>query len=503
MNFEHTVGRILDLAAAAVPTRPAVTLANESRTFAQTRGNAVRIANALTALGLRKGDRLVFWGPASLAEVDVFFATQMLGIVFIPLKDTLHLHEAEAQLAYVRPRLVVGDAAVAHGLRELERRGLPVAHVNGNGPDTDLNAAALAASGRTVSAQVDDEDIHAIFLTSGSTGEPKGVMVSHRASWHRSLAAATRTPACGGGGEINMFPLFHWAGWNFLLTAWMHLRTIHLTHRADAASLAEIIDRHAPASLYAIPAVWDRLLSYDRTFRTDSLIWARTGTSRFEPDLIRRIHARFPRAHVTSSWGATELGTGATVDESDLAARPYCVGLPTPGTELRIVDGELVGRSNQMMSGYFERPEATAEVLVDGWYHTGDLAETDADGFLTIVGRRREVIRSGAETIAPSEVEAALAGLPGMSDVSVIGLPDATWGEVVCAAVVLDLGAVLPTVETVRRHLAGRLAPYKHPRRVIQVATLPRTPATGQIQRSRVRQDLLRRTEVEMPSAPA
>ena len=492
MRFVHTVGRILDLAVAAVPNRLSVTLGDQTRTFEQSQRDATRMANALHDLGLRHGDRLMYWGPISLHEIDVFFATQKLGVIFVPFKDSLSPREALAQVAYVKPALIVGDAVMADRLTELANlTGAAFATLGGHGPGTNLDAAFEKASDTPLDINIEDEDIHAIFLTSGSTGEPKGVMVSHRASWHRSLAGATRTPACGGRGEVNMFPLFHWAGWNFLLVAWMHLRTIHLTPKADAVSLAEIMDRWAPGSLYAIPAVWERLLEHDSEFQTSSLRFACTGTYRFEPSLVDRIREKFPNAYVTSSWGATELGTGATIGQDDLPAKPYSVGLPTPGTELRIEDGELIGRSNQMMSGYFELPEITAETMSDGWYHTGDLVEIDDDGFISIVGRRREVIRSGAETIAPAEVEEALAGLPGIDEVSVVGLPDPLWGEVVCAAVVLRTGADIPTVEMMRMHVAGTLAPHKCPRRVFAVDSLPRTPATGQIQRSLVRSTIM------------
>ena len=139
------------------------------------------------------------------------------------------------------------------------------------------------------------------------------------------------------------------------------------------------------------------------------------------------------------------------------------------------------------MSGYFDLPDETAAVLENGWYTSGDLAEMDDEGYLRITGRRREIIRSGGETIAPSEVEAALEGFPGVREVGVVGLPDATWGEIVCAVLVLEPGASAPSVQSIRAHVATRLASFKHPRAVARVAALPRTAATGQIQRGQLR----------------
>jgi acyl-CoA synthetase (AMP-forming)/AMP-acid ligase II len=180
-----------------------------------------------------------------------------------------------------------------------------------------------------------------------------------------------------------------------------------------------------------------------------------------------------------------------TLHDSEIERRPGSVGLPYPGCEATIVDGELRLRSLSMTDGYFELPEQTAAVFEDGWYLTGDLAERDADGFFSITGRRREVIRSGGETIAPAEVELALRGLPGMLDVAVVGLPDPVWGEIVCAALVVQEGCAVPTVEMLRCHVGSGLASFKHPRRVVRMTELPRTPATGQVMRTRVRETIL------------
>jgi acyl-CoA synthetase (AMP-forming)/AMP-acid ligase II len=175
--------------------------------------------------------------------------------------------------------------------------------------------------------------------------------------------------------------------------------------------------------------------------------------------------------------------------DPDLFTHPGSVGHAIPGVQARVADdGELLITSDRLMSGYFELPAETAEALRGGWYHTGDLAEQDDEGYLYIVGRKKEVIRTGGETVAPVEVEAALAGYPGLADLAIVGIPDAQWGEVVCAVVVLQAGAALPGVEGLRTHIGDRLAPFKHPRRVVEVEALPRTSATGQVQRAKLAQ---------------
>jgi acyl-CoA synthetase (AMP-forming)/AMP-acid ligase II len=142
------------------------------------------------------------------------------------------------------------------------------------------------------------------------------------------------------------------------------------------------------------------------------------------------------------------------------------------------------------MSGYFDLPDETAAVLDGGWYRTGDLAEIDGEGYVSIVGRRKEVIRTGGETVAPAEVEAVIASHPAVLEAAVIGLPDAQWGELVCAVVVARPAVAAPTVAELREHIGARLAPFKHPRRVVTVDRLPRTAATGQVQRARLQQAL-------------
>ena len=195
-----------------------------------------------------------------------------------------------------------------------------------------------------------------------------------------------------------------------------------------------------------------------------------------------------PAASTSVLYGSSEGGHHSTLFDRDLGTRPGSVGrVAPPGVVKLSPDGEILYRSPTLMDGYFDRPEETAAALDGGWYHTGDLATMDADGYIWITGRARELIRTAGEWVAPVEVEQALSGLAGVSDLAVVGIPDAEWGEVVCVAVVAAPGGPEPTVEAVRGHLGERIASFKHPRRVVAVESIPRTPATGQVQRTLLR----------------
>jgi acyl-CoA synthetase (AMP-forming)/AMP-acid ligase II len=354
----------------------------------------------------------------------------------------------------------------------------------------NLHKAAIAALGQPYGGpRARPDDTHAIYLTSGSTGTPKGVMVSHKANWLR----ANLTQRLGSSrGAVCMFPLFHMGGWQMLSHAWAVRRPIHFVPRANAEDLLGAIERWHAASIYAIPAVWRRILACTQSFDTSGLRIADTGTSFVDQDLILELRERFPQALTGIGYGSTEIGSGMWLAHEELLAKPGSVGLPTAGVEARIDNGELLLKAATVMDGYYKLPAETAESLQDGWYRTGDLAITDGDGYFSIVGRRREVIRSGGETIAPVEVEAPLVGIDGVKEIAIVGLPDATWGEIVCAAVVYAPGSARISIETLQSRLTN-VAKFKHPRKMVEVAQIPRTSATGQVQRDTLRREIMAR----------
>ena len=482
---------VLSCAAGTVPHRLAVTLGEEALTFAEVEGRANRASHALLGLGILPGDRVAWWSDTSLDGVGLYFGLSRIGVAFAPLNPAYRDDEVTAALEYLRPRLLVVDAAHAERAEQLvSGLDIPLATVGeaGSRPGTDLTALCQSASARPLDVPLPAEEaICTIFLTSGSTGRPKGVMVSQRATWLRTHAGAAAHTTSGGRGQVVMFPLFHMAGWNFAAMAWSAHQPAHLVRRADADELLSAVERWSAATLYCIPAVWRRILDCDRPADVSSVVWALTGTSQVTTELLHGIKERFPSSRTTVNYGSTETARAVALCDADLFSHPGSVGHPIPGVQAKLADdGELLMTSDRLMTGYLGMPDETAEALRGGWYHTGDLAEQDDEGYLYIVGRKKEVIRSGGETVAPVEVEAALAGYPGIVEVAVIGVPDPEWGEVVCAVVVVADGDAVPSVDGLRAHIGDRLATYKHPRRVARVDRLPRTAATGQIQRSRL-----------------
>lgn len=482
--MELLVGDVFRNAARAVPHRRAFAFGDRTLTFGELDRAGNRLAHALRAEGIGLGDRVAVWSDSCVDLVPLFVALAKLGAVFAPLNTRLGVDEAAPVAEMARPALLLVDPArFADGAALAGRVGVPWRALGDGptGPDAPDDDPGEVA-GLTGASP------HVLFATSGSTGRPKGVVVSHRASVMRCHPGAQIEPR---GTLVCPFPLFHMAAWTLSMQQWHARGGMVFTASADGAEICRAIEAHRANRAYLIPAVWRRVLDHLATPEgagcdLSSLRFADSGTSATPPELLADLRAALPDAVLRVFYGSTEAANVLARDEAEADERPGSCGVPSPLVQVRVADdGELLVRSPLLFDEYFGDPEATAAAFVDGWYRTGDKVEADEDGHLSITGRVNDVIRTGGEGVDPTEVEGVLRTHPAVDDVAVVGLPDARWGELVCA-VVVPVDGVVPSVEDLRRHGADHLAPYKLPRRVEAVDVIPRTLATHQVQRALV-----------------
>ena len=481
-----TIGSVFRNSARATPHRPAAVLGSRTLTFGELDRLADAWISALRSAGLQRGGRVLSWTGTAVDVVPAFAALARMGAVYCPLPGTLGATEAASIAEVCRPALLLADDEHAAAARQLAGTcGVPLLVLDDVVP-------RLATDPEPYDDVPDELDPHVVFFTSGSTGRAKGVVLSHRVNYLRSAPGAQLEPR---GAMVCVYPLFHMGAWTISLQQWQARDTVVFVPRPEGSAVCTAVRRHHATRINAIPAVWQRVLDSLETEddgdgpahgTLPSIQFADSGTSATPPGLLARIARGCPNAWLRVFYGSTEAGNVASLGGDDITNKPGSCGVPASATEVRIDagSGELCARGPLVFDGYLNDPTATAAALQNGWYHTGDIAEVDADGYLSIVGRVADVIRTGGESVAPAEVEAALQDLPGASDLAVIGLPDEQWGELVCAVIVPSDAP--PTLEDVRAWCGARLASFKVPRMLHLVESLPRTPATGQIQRRRL-----------------
>ena len=464
-----TVGRVFREAAEAVPDVAAVHLGGASWTFGDLQARADRFRAGLAAAGCSPGDVVGVHVDLHLDLMALFVALAQSGAVFLPFDPAV---APEHRPASPLDLLVVDDA---HSSAAPD--AVPTVALADLGVEDPPPPVPLVAEDAPQSA----------FFTSGTTGLPKVVALSNRTQWLRSTAGPLVDPR---GTTVCMFPFFHMAGWLVALQCWQARAAVVLVHAADAESLLGAVAEHRAERLYAIPAVWRRVLDADpRGERGASLRYIDTGTSAAPPELLAELAARYPHARQRVFYGSTEAGPVLMLDGADVERHPGAVGRPLPGVEVRRADdGELLVRGVHTFEGYLD---GTPGVDAAGWYSTGDLVEC-SDGVWSITGRSRQVIRTGGESLSPREVEEVLEAVEGAHDVVVLGLPDPQWGEIVVAVLERDPAAAAgDLVARARERATELLVPAKRPRRYEVVSALPRTSATGQVRRAELTERLV------------
>ncbi|MGW6024129.1 acyl-CoA synthetase [Streptomyces sp. NPDC055099] len=480
------------------PHRTALTHQGRTISYAVLHSRVLRLAHALRAHGVRRGDRVAYLGPNHPAYLETFFAAGALGAVFVPLNTRLAAPEIAYQLADAGARTLVHSPAHASVVADLRQTAGQVVLA------VEVGAEYEALLGGSVEEVLDEavggDDVCLLMYTSGTTGRPKGAMLTHANLTWNAVNVLVDADLTADTVALVSAPLFHAAALG-MLTLPVLLKGGHcvLVESFDPAETLDLVEQHGVGALFGVPTMYERLTRQPR-WRTADLSTLRIlmcGGAPVPAPLIETYAER--GLAFQQGYGMTETAPGVLYLDAEHAQRKAgSAGVPHFFTDVRVVrpdlspagtgeTGEVLVRGPHVTPGYWQLPDETAAAFADGWFRTGDAARVDADGFVTIADRLKDMIISGGENIYPAEVESALLAHPDVVECAVIGVPDARWGEVPRAVVVPREGTA-PAPDDVLGFLAGRLAPYKVPKSVVCVDELPRT-ASGKLHKPSLRRD--------------
>ena len=489
------------------PDKPAIRFPGRELSYAQLAALVEELAAALAAKGVGRGGCAAYLGYNSPEMLALLFACARLGALFMPLNWRLAAPEHGTMLADCTPKVLFVEApfvAQTEGLRASLGETLNgVTLVSMGEPQRGWLAYPefLSAAKRTAprDPEVDDATPLLICYTSGTTGRPKGVLLTQAALAANAANSADMHDLVASDRILTTLPLFHVGGLNILTTPALAVGASVVLHpKFDPEASLAAIERERITLTVLVPAQLDMLIAHPRWRSADlsSLRMISTGSSIVPERLIRALQERgVPMVQV---YGATETCPIATYQKlADVERKPGSAGRPAPGCEVRVagdrggddlapgITGEILVRGPNVMIGYWRAPQATAEVLRDGWFRSGDMGHWDEDGYLFVDGRRKEMIISGGENIYPAEIANVLIECQDIAAATVVGRPDPRWGEVVVAVVVPRSGADLSR-ERVLGLFEGRIARFKHPKEVLFVGEMPKT-ALGKVRKEDVR----------------
>jgi acyl-CoA synthetase (AMP-forming)/AMP-acid ligase II len=520
---------ICDLAAAEAPDATALVSDGRRLSFA---GLAQRVEAVAALVGRHTapGDRVVLVADNHLDVVTALYAVPRAGAILTPANTRHTPAEVAALIEATRPTLLLGDPTQLDRLAGAPPTGAGVptvlslggAHPSASGdltaladalagaPDaapTDRAATAAPTAAAAAAATADDGACACAWLihTSGTTGRPKGAMLTHRSLIAAVLNSAIARPLRDDDVYLFPFPLFHVAAYN-VVHAHLRRRPVVLVPRFDAATVLALIDAERVTCCSLAPTMLSMLLDHpDRSAASlDGLRQISYGASAMPLDLLRRVLEELPHCGLAQGYGMTELSGNAVFlspeDHRRAAAEEpgllAAAGRPGPLVALRIVDdddrevapgepGEILVRGDQVCAGYWNDPDASAAVRLGPWLRTGDIGRID-DGVLYVVDRKKDLIITGGENVASREVEDVVSLHPDVAAVAVVGVPDDRWGETVCAVVVPRAGAAPIDPAALIAWTEGRLAGFKRPRRVVVTTELPLN-ASGKVDKVALR----------------
>ncbi|MEV0188259.1 long-chain fatty acid--CoA ligase [Kitasatospora purpeofusca] len=471
------------------PDRPALRFGSAVTTYAELDAAASRVAGKLLAQGLTVGERVGVMLPNVPAFVTLYYGILRAGGVVVPMNPLLKAREIEHCLVDSgAARLFVYEGAVQEATAGAGTAGTTVTAVDPalSWADDHLRIQAEALRG--------DDDLAVILYTSGTTGRPKGAALTH-CNLGRNTEVVVETVIQLGPLDVLLgcLPLFHAFGQTCGMNAAVRQGTcLVLVPRFDPAVALALMDQLHVTVFQGVPTMFNALLHQPSSVTGSEAAGLRvcvSGGAALPTEVLHAFEARFGCA-VAEGYGLSETSPVVTCNHVDRPRKAGSIGTPIKGVDVRLVDsaggdvlpgevGEIAVRGHNVMAGYWNRPDATAEAIPDGWFRTGDLARQDDDGYLFIVDRKKDLIIRGGYNVYPREIEEVLYEHPGVIEAAVVGIPHDTLGEEVGAAVVLTSDTQV-TPEELQSYVKERVAPYKYPRELWILATLPKGP-TGKI----------------------
>lgn len=503
------------------PDAPALRFVGNTMTWADLRRRVAALAGALSGRGVGFGDRVMILMLNRTEFVESVLAANMIGVIAVPLNFRLTPTEIAVLVEDCVAHVMLTEAAlapVAIGVRNIQPLLSVIVVAGGSSQDSVFGYEDLLNEAGDVHEPVDipNDSPALIMYTSGTTGRPKGAVLTHA-----NLTGQAMTALYTSGANINSdvgfvgVPLFHIAGIGNMLTGLLlGLPTVIYPLGAfDPGQLLDVLEAEKVTGIFLVPAQWQAVCTEQqarpRDLRLRVLSW---GAAPAPDALLRQMSATFPETQILAAFGQTEMSpvTCMLLGEDAIAKRGS-VGRVIPTVAARVVDqnmndvpvgevGEIVYRAPTLMSCYWNNPEATAEAFAGGWFHSGDLVRMDSDGYVWVVDRKKDMIISGGENIYCAELENVLASHPDIAEVAVIGRADEKWGEVPIAVAAVTNDDL--RIEDLGEFLTDRLARYKHPKALEIVDALPRNPA-GKVLKTELRLRYGACVNVERRSASA
>jgi acyl-CoA synthetase (AMP-forming)/AMP-acid ligase II len=471
-------------------------------TYGELNSRVNQLAHGLLSLGVRKGDEVAVMVGNRIEHLEILFAAAKIGALAIPLDVKWKALELAAVLAAFEPRFLIPEEDCVQEFEKAKQlKNLGFLTTISLSSDLTYDGLLNGQSCGEPSVEVDEDDPFAVLLTSGTTGFPKGCLATHRTFVFHCINNAIEKGLGVHDMALLSSPIYFNAGRSFTLGIIYFGGTMILHERFDAEEVLKTIEGERVTYIGAVPTMCERVLHVlqSRKYDTGSLRCLAITGGKVHPSVLERL-----RKHVTPNiyrtYASTDSGQMAISKPSDMNIKPNAAGRPVWCVELRIVDdnskpvavnevGEIVCQSPLAAHGYYKNPEATNLSFRDGWFCTGDLGYFDEEGYLFIVGRKKDMVKSGGISIYPLEIESVLYSHPDILEAAVIGVPDREWGEAVKAVIVLKSGSKIRGEDLIE-FCKERLSSYKVPKSVDIVSSLPHTEI-GKVNKVKVKEMLL------------